>query len=97
MYLVISYWELLPGHETEAERVVPVVHGILRRQPGVLMAEAFQCDGKFITVHGYASETMYRHVLDNPRSEFNQALLDFRVQEKARWLHSERGETMPHL
>src|SRR6185436_2981089 len=90
LYLVISYWELLPGHEAEADRVVPVVHGLLRRQPGVLLAEAFRCDGKFITVHGYENETMYQRVLDNPNSGFNQALLDFRIQEKTRWLHSER-------
>ena len=97
MYLVISIWEVLPGNEAEARRVVPVVNGILRRQPGVVLVEAFESEGHYVTVHGYESEAAYRHVLDNPTGEFNQALIDYRVERMARWLHSERGETLPHV
>ena len=97
MYLVVSYWEVLPGHEEATRRVAPIVDSILRRQPGVVLVEAFESNGKYITVHGYESEAAYRAVLDNPMGEFNRAILEHRVEEMARWVSSERGETLPHV
>ena len=96
MYLVVSYWEVLPGHEAEADAMAPQLLGLLRQQPGVALAEGFKINGKHVAVCGYESETAYHAIVDNPEGEFNRALREHGEGEIARWLSSERGETFPH-
>ena len=42
MYLVVSYWEPLPGREAEFEKNGPQVGAMLRQQPGVVFMEGFK-------------------------------------------------------
>ncbi|MDQ3813168.1 MAG: antibiotic biosynthesis monooxygenase [Armatimonadota bacterium] len=97
MYLVVSYWEALPGHEAEFDAVAPKMLGLLGSQPGVVLAEAFKSNAnKHVAVCGYESEAAHRAIVDDPQSEFNRALREHGEGQIARWLYSERGETFPH-
>jgi hypothetical protein len=97
MYLVVSYWEALPGHEAEFDAAAPKLLGLLSRQPGVVLAEGIKIEGnRHVAVCGYESEAAQRAIVDNPDSEFNRTLREYGEGVVARWLYSERGETFPH-
>lgn len=96
MYLVVSYWEALPGHEGEMDAMAPQLLGLLRRQPGVVLAEGFKLGEKHVAACGYESQTAHQAIVDDPESEFNRALKERGEGVVARWLYSESGETFPH-
>jgi hypothetical protein len=97
MHLVVSRWEALPGHEEEFDIAGPKLLALLRKQPGVLMAEAFKVsDNQHIAVCGYESEAAQQAIVDDPDSVFNQALKEQGEGTVARWISSESGETFPH-
>jgi len=96
MFMVVSYWEPLPGKEAEFDKVSPKVTAILRQQPGVVMIEGFNSGKKRVAIHAYKHEAAYKAVVDNPNGTFARALKEHRLEELARWLGSERGETLPH-
>ncbi|HEY3411995.1 MAG TPA: hypothetical protein VGM51_02950 [Armatimonadota bacterium] len=96
MYLVISHWEPLPGRDMDFERTGPKVREALRSTPGVEFMEAIKSDGKYTAVHGYKDEATYHAVVDDPNGPFSKALADSHLEDVARWVGSERGETIPH-
>ena len=49
-YLVVSYWKALPGKEAEVDAIAPKMLGLLRRQPGVVLAEEFKSHDKYVAV-----------------------------------------------
>jgi hypothetical protein len=97
MYLVISTWEALPGKEAEFDQAGPAVASVLRREPGVLFVEAIKNGNQHIAVHGYHDEATYHAIIDNPNGQFAKAIAAKNVESVAKWISSERGETMPHV
>lgn len=95
MYLVISAWEPLPGKEQPFMELGNRIGAMLKRQPGVLLLEVFLSGGKAMSVHGYADEATYRRLVDDPDGPFARAVADSNLETVARWLYSERGETVP--
>lgn len=97
MYMVVSYWEPLPGKEADAQLRSGGVAETLRRQPGVEFLERFQSeDGKYIAVVVYRDEETYHRLIDDPDGEFVRAAAASGIEQTARWVRSERGETLPH-
>ncbi|HEX5322658.1 MAG TPA: hypothetical protein VFW40_02650 [Capsulimonadaceae bacterium] len=97
MYLVISTWEALPGHEAEFDRVGPMMASILRKQPGVVLVEGIKSGNRHIAVHGYRDEAAYRAAVEDPNSEFVRAANSHGIEKSGRWIGSERGVSFPHL
>jgi len=95
MYLVVSEWEAYPGKEEEFENGGRIMRPLLLRQPGVVTVEAFKSGSKLIVVHGYQDEAAYRAVVHDPDGEFAKAAVANHLEESARWLRSESGETLP--
>lgn len=97
MHLVVSHWEALPGHEAEFDAAAPKLLSLLRKQPGVVLAEAFKHgENRHVAVCGYESEAAQQAIVDNPDSVFNRALKEQGEGTVARWLSSESGDTFPH-
>ncbi|HLJ56327.1 MAG TPA: antibiotic biosynthesis monooxygenase [Chthonomonadaceae bacterium] len=94
MYIVVSEWEVLPGKEEEFHRVAGAIGQILRTQPGVVMVEAFDSGGKKMAVHGYKDEATYRALVQDPNGVFARAVEESGLEKIARWVRSERGETI---
>jgi hypothetical protein len=95
MYLVVSYWEPKSGKESQFEEAGMRVGSVLRKQPGVLLLEEFKSDQTYVSVHGYRDEKTYRKLIDDPNGEFNKALKQYKIEDLATWVNSERGETIP--
>jgi hypothetical protein len=95
MYLVVSVWEALPGKADAFREHGMKVGSLLKKQPGVKLLEVFESGGKFISVHGYADEATYQRLVQDPNGPFAKAMAEGRVEDYARWVSSERGETEP--
>jgi len=94
MYLVVSQWEALPGHEEEFERVGLEVGDILGSLPGVEFLKSFQAEsGRIVAVHGYTNEATYNDIVNNPESPFIKAIQDKQLESHGKWISSERGVT----
>jgi heme-degrading monooxygenase HmoA len=96
MYLVVSKWEPIPGHEQEFERVGTQMRAVLSAQPGAEVIEAFETDGKVVVVHGYRDEAAYNAIINDPNGPFQHAMAEMKLEDHARWLSSEKGTTRPH-
>jgi hypothetical protein len=96
MYLVISHWEPLPGKEAAFEQIGVKVRQVLRGQAGVELIESIKSEGRISVVHGYKDEAAYHAVVDDPNGPFSKAMAEFHLEEYARWVGSERGQTLPH-
>ena len=96
MFLVVSYWEPLPGKEAEFDKIGQQVSSKLREQPGVVMVETIKSEGKHVSVHGYSDESTYQKLIHDPNSEFNKWVEQYNVDQIGKWVRSERGETRPH-
>ncbi len=94
MYLVVSKWQPLPGKEEEFEEIGKKMRDILRAHPGVVMVEAFKCDGYNVAVAGYENEEVYNQLIQDPNGPFETAAREYNVEEIARWIGSEKGETV---
>ncbi len=95
MFMVVSYWEPIPGHEEQFEQVSLAMRDIMRSQPGVDLMHAFDSNGKRVAVVGYTDEATYNAIVGNPNGPFNRALAEYRLEEHATWIGSERGTTVP--
>jgi hypothetical protein len=95
MYLVVSVWEALPGKAEAFRESGMKVGSLLKKQPGVKLLEVFESGDKFVSVHGYADEATYQRLVQDPNGPFAKAVAESRVEDYARWLSSERGETVP--
>jgi len=94
MYLVVSQWEVIPGHEGQFEEIGRKVRAVLLDQKGIELLQTFKNDaGHVIVVHGYTDKAAYENVVNNPRSAFVKALEETRLEDHSRWIGSERGET----
>lgn len=94
MYLVVSKWQALQGKEEEFDELGKKMRNLLRSQPGVVMVEAFKCDGYIVVIAGYENEEVYNNVVNDPNGPFEAAAREHNLEEIARWLGSERGETI---
>ena len=97
MYLVVSTWEALPGNEQAMDEEALHVQAALRREPGVVLVEAFKSDGRHIVVHGYEDEAAYSRVQNDTESGFAKEFRARNVDGRARWLGSLKGETFPRI
>ena len=93
MYMVVSRWEAIPGHEQQVEEVGAKMRGLLRAQPGVVFMEGIEVDGHFTVVHAYADEATYDRITNDPNGAFAKAAAENKLEEHMRWLGSERGVT----
>jgi hypothetical protein len=96
MYLVVSHWKAIPGHEDEFETIGHKVRAIMSAQPGTLFFEAFKFDGKHVVIHGYTDEVSYNSLVNDPNGPFANAIADLKLEDHATWLGSERGTAIPH-
>ena len=94
MYIVVSEWETFPGKEADFDRIGREVARILRRQPGVEMLEIFNSGAKKMSVHGYKDEATYRALVQDPNGLFARTVAEYKLEETARWVRSESGETI---
>lgn len=94
MYLVVSTWEVIPGHEDAAKETGSQMRGMLRSLAGVEFMEGFESGGKVIVVHGYTDEATYNGIINNPDGEFARAAEENKIEDHLRWLGSERGNTV---
>lgn len=93
MYMVVSFWEANPGMEEQFENESRPMRDMLSSQPGVVMVHGFKSDGKYVAIHGYEDEAAYRRIIQDENGPFNKALREHRIEDYARWVGSERGET----
>jgi heme-degrading monooxygenase HmoA len=95
MYMVVSRWEINPGHEEELKQRAPAVRDALRSEPGVTLVESFKSeDGSVIAVVGYESREAYDRIVNSPSGAFQKALEQHRLEDHGRWVSSDRGETI---
>lgn len=95
MYIVISRWEAVPGRQEDFDRIGPQVGAILRQQPGVRMVEVFKSGGQHVAVHTYDDEAAYRRIVHDPAGAFAKAVESFGLENVARWISTESGESLP--
>jgi hypothetical protein len=93
MYVVVSQWEPIRGHEEELKKIGSKLQEYLTQQPGVEFIKAFESDsGKVVVVSGYKDEAAYAtNVVKTPIGQFMKALQDRGLEKHAHWLGSERG------
>ncbi len=94
MYIVVSKWEVVPGHEDVIEekgtRMVEIVTG----WPEVEFFHNLRTeDGGVLAIIGYRSEGDY-HRLFEPNGRFETAAKETGIENDATWKWSERGEPM---
>ena len=95
MYMVVSKWGIVAGHEAQVAEQGRSVRDVLRRQPGVQFVKEFTNeDGVLVAVIGYDDEATYRRVIHDPNSAFMQAIAQYRLEEHAVWVGSDRGEAL---
>jgi hypothetical protein len=95
MFLVVSHWEVVPGHEEQAIATGAKMRDILRKQPGVEFINGFSIgDGKLVAVHVYRDEAAYNAIISDPDGPFAKAAAANELEEHMRWIGSERGPSM---
>ena len=95
MFLVVSQWEAIPGHEEQFEAAGLAIGPILASLPGVEFLKSFKAEsGKVVVVHGYTDEAAYHNVVNNPESPFIKAIQENELEKHARWIGSDRGVTI---
>jgi hypothetical protein len=92
MYLVISRWEVIPGHEEQAAVARIKMRDVMRQQPGVEFINGFSLDdGKLVAVHVYSDEDAYKAIVGDPDGPFAKAAAENKIEEHMQWISSERG------
>jgi len=94
MYLVVTRWEPIAGHEREFEEAGRRVGSILRQQPGMSYLEGFRSGNQVVIVHGYRDEATYESLVKDPNGAFARAHAENRVEEFVRFVSSDGGETL---
>ncbi len=96
MYLVVSYWEPVPGHEAQFEESGRAVREVLRSLPGVQLIEVFESNGKRVAVHGYKDEATYNSIVGDPNGPFSKAIAETHLEDHAQWISSDKGTTVEY-
>jgi hypothetical protein len=95
MYLVVSQWEAIPGHEEQMEKIGHSMRELLAAQKGVDLLKTFQAeDGKTVVILGYADRATYDNIINNPDGPFIRGLQEYHLEDHARWISSQRGEAI---
>jgi hypothetical protein len=94
MYLIVSHWQAIPGHEKQFEETGHKMRAMLRKQPGTKFFEAFPSGDQLVVVHGYSDESSYTAVISDPDGPFVKALEEYKLEDHAKWLGSEKGTTV---
>ena len=95
MYIVVSRWEVIPGMEEEFESRGRAVRETIRSQPGVDLVQGFHSEsGGVVAIIGYDSKDAYDRVVNAVDGPFNKAVAAHRLEECARWVGSDRGESI---
>lgn len=93
MYLVVSKWERIPGHEAEFKRSTVQMRELLKEHPDVKLLESFSNDkGESVVVMGYQDEASYKSVVHDPNCLFAKAAAEHDLEKHGRWVWSERGQ-----
>ncbi|HEY0868625.1 MAG TPA: antibiotic biosynthesis monooxygenase [Fimbriimonas sp.] len=94
MYIVVSRWEPVPGHQAEFEAGGEKMHAFMREQPGIEFFDSFMSEnGQVVVIHAYRDRETYDRLINAPDSAFNRKLKEVNLEQHSRWLGSERGET----
>lgn len=92
MFIVLSRWEALPGHETEWHEMSQDIGATLRAVPGVEFLHRFENDeGQLVVMMGYSDEATYHALVDDSNGAVVRAMADSNIESVARWISSERG------
>jgi hypothetical protein len=95
MYIVVSKWEPLPGHESQFRQSGEVMQPFMRSQPGVEFIESFKASDNTVTViHAYTDEDAYNRIVNDPNGEFQRRLEQAGSEKHAKWISSERGYSL---
>ncbi len=95
MYMVVSRWEPLPGKEAEFEVLGRKMRNYMRTVPGIVLVEGFESeDGSRTAVLGYESREAYERIVKDPNGPFEKASRENRLEDCARWISSDRGESI---
>jgi hypothetical protein len=92
MYIVVSHWEVIPGHEEAAGKARTAMRAVMSAQPGVEFMNGFTSDdGKLVAVHAYKDEAAYKQITGDPNGAFAKAAEENQLEQHMRWLGSQRG------
>lgn len=95
MFIVVSRWEILPGMDGEFEKRSRAVRDAIRNQSGITFMEGFRTeDGAAVAVVCYESRQAYDRVVNDAEGPFNKAVTEHRLEECAKWVRSERGDSI---
>jgi hypothetical protein len=95
MYTVVSRWEALPGKWDQFEAVGRKMRQAIRSWPGVESVQGVQIGGDaLLAIIGYKSEADYQRLIQDPEGPFEKAGKENGIENVARWVWSERGESM---
>ncbi len=67
---------------------------LMRKEPGVVLLEGMKSGNRYWAAHGYQDGATYNKIMQDPRGAFSKALAEYQVDKIARWISSERGETL---
>lgn len=94
MYMVVSKWEALPGHENDWRQQADATRQKLLAIPGVEFSHRFVNEqGQVVVAMAYTDEATYRRLVDDPNGAVAKAMAESNIESYARWISSERGET----
>ncbi|HET6645188.1 MAG TPA: hypothetical protein VFG65_06795 [Fimbriimonadales bacterium] len=94
MYMVVSRWKALPGHEEEFEQVGRNTRDKLTGIQGIEFMKAFDAGDHKVVIHGYTDEPTYRKLVDDPNGAIAQAMKDTNIESVGEWMGSDRGESI---
>lgn len=93
MYMVISKWEAVPGHEAEFRANGRVMRNALKRLPEIELLESFAAGaGQIFVVMGYKDEAAYQALVQDPHGRFAKLASEHGLEDHGRWIWSERGQ-----
>lgn len=94
MYIVVSKWGVVEGHEAEVDQRGRKVRDLLRSTSGVEFVHGFvNQDGVFVAIIGYADEASYKRVVGDSKGPYAKAVGESGLLEHAVWVGSDRGES----
>ena len=95
MYIVVSEWEVVPGHDSEFRQISSQMRAAMRATAGVHEVLSFEDESerKFAVVV-YDDRAAYDRIVNDPNGPFAKAAAEKGIDQHARWVGSFRGDTL---
>jgi|CXWL01.1.fsa_nt_gi hypothetical protein len=95
MNIVSSKWEAIEGRENDWQELAARTGPKLRAIDGVEFLHRFQNEsGQVVVTMGYTDEPTYQRLVNDPNGAVAQMMADTGIESMARWISSERGESV---